>query len=110
MSPSTRPGRSEVENPSTATVPSYLTVRSRISRTRSGTRFVAVSARSGGASARRRGARTGNTRASFDRMNATWEIHSLTSPFWFRTTSTITEMPPIRTMYLPVPSLIASKT
>ena len=109
ISPSTRPGRSVAENCSTATVPPYFTVMPRISSTRSGTCFVVDSAGNaigfGG-----RGARNGNLPASFERAQPTWAIHSLTRPFWFRTTSTITEMPPISTMYLPVPSLIESKT
>ena len=43
------------------------------------------------------------TPLSFLRRKASWAICSLTMPFWFSSSRTITETPPISEMYLPRP-------
>ena len=49
------------------------------------------------------GARNGISLPSFERRKASWAICSLTTPFWFSSTRTISETPPISGMYLPIP-------
>ena len=111
ISPSTWPGRTVRVASSTAVVPPYFTLRFFTSSVIGATLLWPSPVGAGSTRfAGTFGARNGISLPSLPRMKASWAICSLTMPFWFSSSSTIRETPPISEMYLPrLPSIVFSR-